>query len=66
MSTVQEIEQAVSRLSGEELARFREWFGQFDAMIWDEQFEADVQSGRLDDIADQAIRDFRAGKFREL
>jgi len=45
MSTIQEIEQAVSRLSFEELARFREWFDEFDARIWDRQFEEDAKSG---------------------
>lgn len=66
MSTVQEIEQAVSRLSLEELARFREWFDEFDAKVWDKQFEADAKSGKLDKLANQAIADFRAGKYKEL
>jgi hypothetical protein len=66
MHTVQGIEQAISRLSHEELARFREWFDEFDAKAWDEQFEADAKSGKLDRFADQAIADFCAGKCREL
>ena len=63
MSTVQEIEKAVSQLPADKLARFREWFDQFDAQAWDFQFEADAQSGRLDDVANQAISDFHEGKF---
>jgi uncharacterized protein YcbX len=66
MYTVQGIENAVSQLSPEELARFREWFDEFDAKVWDEQFEADVESGKLDKLADRAIADFGAGKYREL
>ena len=66
MNTVQEIEKAVSRLSLEDLARFREWFEEFDAKIWDKQFEADVKAGKLDKLANQAIADFRAGKYTEL
>ena len=50
MRTVQEIEKAVSRLPLEELARFREWFDEFDAKVWDKQFEADAKSGKLDRI----------------
>lgn len=65
MSTVQEIEQAVSRLSDQELARFRDWFEQFDAKLWDEQFERAAKSGKLDKLADQAVADFRAGKYKE-
>jgi hypothetical protein len=66
MSTVQEIERAVSRLSPEELVRFREWFDEFDAKVWDRQFEKDAKSGKLDRLADQAIADLRAGNYKEL
>ena len=47
MSTVQEIEEAVSRLSLEELATFREWFSQLDADAWDRQLQRDITAGRL-------------------
>jgi hypothetical protein len=63
---MQEIEQAITELSPNELARFREWFEEFDAQAWDEQFENDAKSGKLDQLADKAIRDFRAGKAKEL
>lgn len=66
MRTVQEIEQAISQLSPEELARFREWFYEFDAEAWDKQFETDARAGKLDKLANQAIADFRAGKSKEL
>ncbi|MFQ6015750.1 MAG: hypothetical protein ACE5NP_09945 [Anaerolineae bacterium] len=66
MLKIQEIEQAVSQLPLDELARFREWFDEFDAKIWDKQFEVDAQSGKLDRMANQAIADFRAGKYKEL
>ena len=66
MQAVQELQSAVSQLSADELARFREWFDEFDAEVWDRQFEKDVKSGRLDQLADQAIVDFRAGKCKEL
>jgi len=66
MQAVQELQSAVSQLSADELARFREWFDEFDAKVWDKQFEEDVKSGKLDQLADQAISDFRAGKCKEL
>ncbi len=66
MSAVLEIEQAVSQLPPKELARFRQWFEEFDAKIWDRQFEEDAKSGKLDKLANQAIAEFRAGKYREL
>ena len=50
MSNVQEIERAVSQLSLEELTTFRVWFSEFDAQVWDRQFEEDVAEGRLNTI----------------
>jgi len=62
MSTVEEIQAAVRRLSPEELAAFRDWFVQLDAAAWDEQIEEDVAAGRLDALADEALRDLREGR----
>jgi hypothetical protein len=59
MSTVLEIEQAIKKLSLKDLARFREWFEEYAAKIWDKQFERDAKSGKLDQLANQAIADFR-------
>lgn len=66
MSTVQEIEKAVSRLSRQELLAFREWFSDFDAAAWDKQFEEDVAAGHLDALANEAIQDLRNGQCRDL
>jgi len=64
--TLQELENTISRLSSEELATFREWFWEFDAKTWDDQFEADVAAGRLDDVANAAIRRHQAGESTDL
>ena len=32
------------------------WFFDFDTAAWDKQFEEDVAAGRLDALADEAIR----------
>ncbi|GDY20179.1 hypothetical protein LBMAG56_15240 [Verrucomicrobiota bacterium] len=66
MSTVIEIESAVQKLSPNELTAFRDWFLTFDAAQWDQQFEQDVAAGRLDALADEAIRDLRAGRCKDL
>jgi hypothetical protein len=66
MSTVHEIETAVSNLSRQELLAFRNWFSEFDAVAWDKQFEQDVAAGYLDTLADEAIRDLREGRCRDL
>ena len=66
MQAVQELQSAVSQLSAEELARFREWFDKFDAEVWDRQFEEDAKSGKLNQLANQAIADFQTGKCKQL
>ena len=63
---VKDIQEAVTQLSADDLARFRSWYEDFDAQIWDEQFEDDVKAGRLDALADRALADFRAGRYEEL
>jgi len=64
--TIAELEQAVTQLSEKDFARFREWFEEYEAKLWDEQVERDAKSGKLDKIAEQALKDYRAGKAREL
>lgn len=66
MSNLQEIEQAVSQLSAEELADFRAWFAEFDAAKWDRQFEEDVTAGRLDSLAQRALQHLREGRCTDL
>jgi hypothetical protein len=66
MSALIEIENAVSKLSREDLKTFRDWFLEFDAETWDDQFEKDVAAGRLDALAEEALRDLRNGKVTDL
>lgn len=66
MRTVQQIEEAITRLSKDELSVLRGWFEEFEARIWDNQFEEDVKLGKLEKLANEAIADFRAGKCKEL
>ncbi|HUI57091.1 MAG TPA: hypothetical protein VLY04_19080 [Bryobacteraceae bacterium] len=66
MSRVEKIETQVSELTPPELAAFRDWFAQFDASAWDRQFETDVKSGKLDDVAEKALKDHAAGRSKEL
>jgi len=66
MSTIQEIQTAVSELSPEELSVFRAWFAEFDAKVWDQEFEQDVTAGRLEALAEEALRDLREGRCTDL
>ena len=64
--SIQEIEQAVSRLPAKDLALFRRWFQEFDTQLWDEQIEQDIKAGKLDKLAERATADYKAGKYKEL
>ncbi len=66
MDKVAKIGQEIRELSQTELAAFRRWFRDFDAQVWDRQIEDDVQAGKLDVLANQALRDFDSGKCREM
>lgn len=66
MSTVEEIEAALRKMSPEERARFRAWYAEFDAEEWDRQIEADVAAGRLDWLVTEARAEKQAGRCSEL
>ena len=66
MSKVEAIEQQIEELSPTELAAFRSWYVAFDAEAWDRQFEADVKAGRLDGMADKALRAHTSGQSTKL
>ncbi|MCK5055943.1 MAG: hypothetical protein KAT34_04770 [Candidatus Aminicenantes bacterium] len=66
MTTVQEIEKAVVNLPRPELKKFREWFDKFNAETWDRQFESDILAGKLNKLADQALKDHKEGRCTEL
>jgi hypothetical protein len=66
MSTVDEIEEAIRKLPDQDLAALRAWFAEFDAAAWDRHFERDVAEGRLDALADEALRDSREGRCTDL
>ena len=66
MSDVKSIERAVQALPPAELAEFRQWFAEFDALAWDDQIEQDGMSGKLDRLASEALADFKTGQARGL
>jgi hypothetical protein len=59
MSTVQEIERAIERLTEEEVSEVRQW-------LWDRDIARDAESGRLNEPAAEALREHRDGKTRRL
>jgi hypothetical protein len=66
MSEIEQLEQKIENLSPQDLAKFRAWFAEFDARVWDAQIEADSKAGKLDQLITEALADYNAGKAREL
>jgi len=60
--SIQEIETAVAQLPSPELAQFTAWFEEYQAEQWDRQIAQDALSGRLDALAEEANREFDAGR----
>jgi len=66
VSEIERIERDVQALAPNELAAFRKWFQEFDAAGWDRQIEDDVRAGKLDGLADAALKASGAGKCSDL
>jgi hypothetical protein len=66
MDKLDDIERQVTQLTPDELARFRQWFAEFDAAAWDAQLERDAAAGKLDALAQRALQAHQAGRTRPL
>ena len=66
MRKIEKIEDEIQGLSPSELTAFRKWFREFDAEAWDRQIEEDIQAGKLDALANAALKSFEAGKCSEI
>ena len=66
MTTVEEIEKAVAKLTPKHLEKFRAWFEAYQAQIFDEQIERDAKAGKLDRLAKDAAHAHREGRTRQL
>lgn len=56
--SVKEIENAITRLSAEDLTELSAWFADYQAKIWDEQIERDLDAGRLDALLDEVDAEY--------
>jgi hypothetical protein len=66
MTTVHEIEKAISSLAPEQLAEFRAWFAEFVARLFDGEIGRDIEAGKLDRLAAEELAELEAGRAREL
>jgi hypothetical protein len=66
MSTVTEIQQAITWLSAADQRQLARWFEQALEDAWDAQIEEDIKAGRLNDLIAQAEADIAAGHVKPL
>jgi hypothetical protein len=66
MSDLEQIEAAILSLSSSEFERLRLWFFELDYERWDEQIEQDIEDGKLEALAQEAIAEFKAGYYQEI
>ena len=55
--SIEEIEAAICQLSPDDLARLAAWFMEFRVGSGNQQLDADVKGGKLDQLARQAKED---------
>lgn len=66
MTQAQALERQVKKLPKAELAKFRDWFFEYEWESWDRQIERDAKAGKLRDLARKALEDHAKGRTRPL
>jgi hypothetical protein len=66
MSTISEIKETIKHLSEEEFNSFSNWFHKLEEKKWDKELEKDIEEGRLDDLAQEALKEYNDKKCTEL
>ena len=57
MTELEQLEQQIRNLPGDQFAKLREWFIEYDHAMWDQQIEADSKAGKLDRAVGEAVPD---------
>ena len=66
MPSLQRIESQIATLPEPELRLFRSWFEEFDAQNWDRTLATDVDNGKLDSLAAEALAHYGTGQCKQL
>ena len=66
MTSVAEIQQAITSLPKAEYARLIHWLQEYDWEEWDREIEADVEAGKLDFLAERVAEAKRQGTLKDL
>lgn len=63
---VKKIQQTVLTLSDDDFREFYRWIVELDHQKWDKQIEEDSDNGLLDELANQAVSDYKKGLSKRL
>ena len=66
MTKIDEIKGAISTLPDAEKTELKRWLDELDAQVFDDKIEADVASGKLDELIAKARANFKAGNKTPL
>ena len=66
VSTVVEIESAISSLPIQDARRVAEWLREYLDAKWDKELDEDFAAGRLDELWEKAETDIAAGRVKPL
>ena len=66
MTMLMQIEDEIKSLPRQEFGKLRDWFQKYENKVWDKQIEDDSKRGKLDNIAELAINDFKNKKYKAL
>jgi len=66
MKTIEEVQSAILNLPNKDFLSLCRWLEEIQAARWDQQIEEDAKAGRLDHLAEQALKELREGKCKEL
>jgi len=64
VSTVQEIESAITRLKPRDIHAVADWLLEYREKLWDKKIAVDAHAGKLDSLIKKAKNGHRAGKAK--
>lgn len=64
--SVTEIQAAITELTSDDLANLMAWLDDYQAKLWDQQIDDDLQAGRLDKVLGEVDREYGTGLAEPL
>ncbi len=64
--SVREIEVAITQLPVDKLVELSTWLEEYQAQVWDEQIEKDLEAGRLDALLAEVDAEYEGGLAQPL